>query len=971
MRDKKHRKSITWDDDDRKGNAPHYPEATLTNQSDTAEVKLIDSYIGSVGNLNTDIGKRTTSAEDSTKYIGASNPHGLNKTTSKVTKEVPIPGNKPPSSRRCAINSLMTVYTPDNAAITQDNKNTTNSASHRHFSHRKTTNVATYNVRTLRRTNKDGKLSTPETFEQSERFHQLIYGCEDKNIDIVAVQEHRLPASDNINTYTETYNNKEWRSDYCSATKTSQGNHVGGIGLLTNSEAAKTMTSTTKVSDRIMKANFAGNPTTTVIVAYAPTEEKPKAEKDEFYAKLLKCAQEVPPHNMPVIAGDFNARIGLDSSILNPRAVGKHALHEKTNDNGSRLVEFCETTNTRSAQFRFPHKKSRIWTWQPDANRKENDDKNRAQLDHILISGKWENSVKNIRAYNTVDVGSDHRIVNAQIRVSLRAPVENKNKRPKYDWRKLKENNELQNKYAIAIKNHFSVLSEDEQDVQTKYDHIVATIEKAAKSTVGLIKKKAPKNWVSSRTTNLLDQRNRAKRDRKEKQECHDLSQKLLESYQQDRIAFLSEKLERLKEAAKANRLRTTWEVINEISGKTKSINKHKMKKTDGSDINSPKELLDECQNYFKTLLNNEIVTEHLHIEPATRDLEIDIGPFTFDEVKMAVDELKNGKSPGCDYPITAEALKYGGHHAVRQLCNICNDVYMQEKAPEQFTTTTSLFDLDFADDIALLEGGDNNKQQNLEKSQAQLQTTAKWAKRVGLEVNIKKTEAFSNQELAGPEMPINLHQFIELDGLKIEWTKDFKYLGSYIASSEADIRARKGQAWGAFWKMKNVFLSKTLPIKLKLNIFEAACISILLYGCESWIINQKMQNSLNSFATSCYRIMLGIKKMDRISNKAVYEAVEKNQLILQIQQRQLRFVGHSLRRDLNDQINKYVLYAPEERHGKRSRGKPRTLYHTYIGKLINNDMPPTADEMRRAASNRTEWSKLVTDCKPVLFAAD
>lgn len=292
----------------------------------------------------------------------------------------------------------MTVYTPNNAAITQDNKNTTDSASHRHLSHRKTTNVATYNVRMLRRINKEGKLSTPETLKQSERFHHLIHGCEDKNIDIVAVQEHGLSASDNIITHTETYNNKEWRYDYCSATKTSQGNHVGGIGLLTNSEVDKTMTSTTKVSDRIrcQTANFAGNPLTTVTVPYAPTEEKPRAEKDEFYAKLLKCAQEVPPHNMLVIAGDFKARIGLDSSISNPRAVGKHSLHEKTNDNGTRLVEFCETTNTRSAQFRFPHKKSRIWTWQPDINRKENDDKNRAQLDHILIRGKWANSVKNI-----------------------------------------------------------------------------------------------------------------------------------------------------------------------------------------------------------------------------------------------------------------------------------------------------------------------------------------------------------------------------------------------------------------------------------------------------------------------------------------------------------------------------------------------------------------------------------------------
>jgi len=68
---------------------------------------------------------------------------------------------------------------------------------------------------------------------------------------------------------------------------------------------------------------------------------------------------------------------------------------------------------------------------------------------------------------------------------------------------------------------------------------------------------------------------------------------------------------------------------------------------------------------------------------------------------------------------------------------------------------------------------------------------------------------------------------------------------------------------------------------------------------------------------------MRGIKKMDQISNQAVYKAVEKNQFILQIQQRQLLFIGHSLRRDPNDQINKYVLYTP--------------------GKLINNDMPPTA----------------------------
>ncbi len=36
----------------------------------------------------------------------------------------------------------------------------------------------------------------------------------------------------------------------------------------------------------------------------------------------------------------------------------------------------------------------------------------------------------------------------------------------------------------------------------------------------------------------------------------------------------------------------------------------------------------------------------------------------------------------------------------------------------------------------------------------------------------------------------------------EIEIVNDFKYLGSLV-SPEKDIKCRKGQAWGAFWKME------------------------------------------------------------------------------------------------------------------------------------------------------------------------
>ncbi|CAF1542751.1 unnamed protein product [Adineta ricciae] len=104
----------------------------------------------------------------------------------------------------------------------------------------KTITISTYNVRTLKQT---GKL------------HQLIYGCNQNNIDLVAVQEHRWQTSEQTNRTYQTLNDKYWRFEYCSATPEGHG----GIGLLMNPRM--------------------GNPAMTVIVTYAPTEDKNEREK--------------------------------------------------------------------------------------------------------------------------------------------------------------------------------------------------------------------------------------------------------------------------------------------------------------------------------------------------------------------------------------------------------------------------------------------------------------------------------------------------------------------------------------------------------------------------------------------------------------------------------------------------------------------------------------------------------------------
>lgn len=52
------------------------------------------------------------------------------------------------------------------------------------------------------------------------------------------------------------------------------------------------------------------------------------------------------------------------------------------------------------------------------------------QLDRILINSKWVNSLRNGRAYNTVELGSDHRIVTILLVTSSRTSKVNPCKRP-------------------------------------------------------------------------------------------------------------------------------------------------------------------------------------------------------------------------------------------------------------------------------------------------------------------------------------------------------------------------------------------------------------------------------------------------------------------------------------------------------------------------------------------------------------
>jgi len=79
------------------------------------------------------------------------------------------------------------------------------------------------------------------------------------------------------------------------------------------------------------------------------------------------------------------------------------------------------------------------------------------------------------------------------------------------------------------------------------------------------------------------------------------------------------------------------------------------------------------------------------------------------------------------------------------------------------------------------------------------------------------------------------------------------------------------GKALSAFWKLDRVWTSRA-SLQQKMQLFIASALSVLLYGCESWVLTSDLCRQIDSFQTSCIRIILGVSRTDHVSNEEVYD---------------------------------------------------------------------------------------------------
>ena len=94
------------------------------------------------------------------------------------------------------------------------------------------------------------------------------------------------------------------------------------------------------------------------------------------------------------------------------------------------------------------------------------------------------------------------------------------------------------------------------------------------------------------------------------------------------------------------------------------------------------------------------------------------------------------------------------------------------------------------------------------------------------------------------------------LDGDSLRLEDKFTYLGSSVSSTENDIDTRLTKAWTTIDRLSIIWKSD-LTDKMKRSFFQAAVVSILLYGCTTWTLTKRLEKKLDGNYTRMLRAIL------------------------------------------------------------------------------------------------------------------
>ena len=188
------------------------------------------------------------------------------------------------------------------------------------------------------------------------------------------------------------------------------------------------------------------------------------------------------------------------------------------------------------------------------------------------------------------------------------------------------------------------------------------------------------------------------------------------------------------------------------------------------------------------------------------------------------------------------------------------------------------------------------------------------------------------------------------------------------VSSTEKDIDTRLTKAWTAIDRLSIIWKSE-LTDKMKRSFFQAAVVSILLYGCTTWTLTKRLEKKLDGNYTRMLRA---------VSNKSWRQHPTRHQLYghltpitKTVQVRRTRHVGHCWR-SKDELISDVFLWTPT--YGRAKAGRPA---RTYIQQLCE-DTGCNSEDLPEAMNDREKWRErirrhnmmmmMILKAKPIIY---
>jgi exonuclease III len=462
--------------------------------------------------------------------------------------------------------------------------------------------------------------------------------------------------------------------------------HVHGVGIIFSRSMRNSLLEWTAISERLMTARIrCKHRNLTIVQVYAPTEEAATDKKEAFYSQLDGVLARIPRRDVVMLMGDLNARVGSANEDLD-HIMGKHGVGNM-NENGSLFVELCGNHGLKIGGTLFPHKECHKNTWL------SNDHVTTAQLDHVCISSRWSKSLLDVRVLRGADIGSDHHLLIASIRLNfMRINRRKTPNRRKFNIHKLGIR-EVKSQFVEKVReNTTSEGTANADTIDAHWGNIKKIFVEAAQEILGY-ETHQRKEYISDETWNIIEERRAVKMRRCAENEpdqireldliYSDLNKRVKRLVRRDWRAHLDGLAEEAQNSANMGHISKVYKAISKLVGKS-SNSRIPVKSKDGKPLTAAEEQLRRWREHFEEVLNQPSSPPAEEDQEIHTPLRIRTDPPSKAEIVKALKDLKTNKAAGID-GIPAELLKADIDVTAEILQPLFSGIWTSETIPDDW----------------------------------------------------------------------------------------------------------------------------------------------------------------------------------------------------------------------------------------------------------------------------------------------